>query len=426
MNACRQIHVASLVAFMIGGAGTITIAQDAATWQVPPAVIPVDFTQEEPAPRKSLTDEGLAWEFPVTFAMLRENVTLAAVTPEAGEVFFALETEEALVDIKSKRVDAGKVEISIQSRLGRLGVEALRASVLKEIKQLLSEPRGRASDEAKDMRPPALRRYLGSRAAGLQDQQLAEAYVDRRGIELGKRQLQAALEALVAKRPRWVTRPDQAAWLKADAAKLHTEYQRLLGLLLADEHLRRCGIDLDTNIRNYAALIESKFKALHAFVTGGASTGEADGGSVRTLSREEMAGLRKALVVQGMCRFVPAVDQKDANSQWFNAQRVGTSVTGVNELLVLGALDPAQADRSDWWILVGFSEDQVQLDFPDRSGIRHEIYRDPLKRTCLRIIAKDQQRVTYEFRLKKRKSTGSGDAVVVHESPSVNHVTFPY
>lgn len=416
--------VAFLLAVIVASANATIEAQDAARWQVPPAVIPVDFTAEDPAPRKALAKTGLAWEIPITIAMLRDSVTLAAKLPEAGEVSFLMSSTEALVDVKTNRVDAGTVNISIRSRLGRMGVDALQKEVGGKINEVLAEPRKQAGQEAKTKRPADLRKYLGNRSRGMDDNALAKPYIDRRGIELGKDLLLAALEELVTERPRWATQTQQTTWIKADAETLHRDYERLLSLLIADEHLKRCGIQLDTNTRNFDALIISKFKSLHTLVTGGAES--ADSKTVQTLNREELAGLRRALVVEGVCRFVPATDDNDANSQWFNAQRIGVAVTGVPEIRVVGSLDPARGDRSDWWTLIGFQEGRMQLHFPGKSGFRHEIYQDADLRTCLRIVATKQNGVAYTFELRKRPSPTSGEPVVVHESPSESNAKFPY
>ncbi|MEO8165564.1 MAG: hypothetical protein ABI619_09225 [Betaproteobacteria bacterium] len=417
-------HAALLLALVIGSASLPADAQDAARWQVPPSVIPVDFTVEDPAPRKALAKTGLAWEIPITFAMLRENLTLGVKVPEAGEVSFLMSTKDALVDIKTNRVDAKTVNIAIRSQLGRMSVEALEKEVKDKIETILTEPHKVAADEAKKKKPEEMRKYLGPPGRALKDDELAKPYIERRKVELGKNQFSAALEEVVTQRPRWATQPQQAAWIKADGFTLREEYGKLYALLLADEHLRRCGIQLDTNTRNFDALIKGKFISLHKLVTGGA--GSTDTNTVQALNRDELAGLRKALVVEGICQFVPATDGSDANSQWFNAQRIGVSVTGVPQIRVVGSLDPAQGDRSDWWALVGFQEDQVQLSFPDKTDFRHELYQDAGQRTCLRIIATSQKSVAYTFELRKRTSPASGVAVVVHESPGESNAKFPF
>lgn len=418
-------HSCSYVVAILGLASSQIAAQDAARWQVPPAVVPIDFTVEDPAPRKALAKTGLAWEIPVAFPMLRQSVTLEAKTPEAGEVSFQMTTKDALVDIKTSRVDAKTMKISIHSQLGRMSVAALEKEVTDKIEVVIAEPRKEAAEEAKRKRPEELRRYLGTAARALKDEELAKPYIDRRKIELGRDLLSAALDEVVAQRPRWATQTQQATWLKADGFVLRKEYERLYALLLAHEHLKRCGIDLDTNTRSFDALIIGKFKSLHTLVTGGsASTTEES--AVQALNRDELAAMRSALVVEGICQFVPATDAGDPNSQWFNAQRIGASVTGVPQIRVVGSLDPTQGDRSDWWALVGFQEAQVQLSFPDKAEFRYELYQDDGQRTCLRIIATSQKSVAYTFELRKRSSQASGEAVVVHESPGESNAKFPF
>jgi hypothetical protein len=414
-----------VVSLAVLSCNSTALSQDEARWQVPPSTIAIDFTKQDPAPRKTLTENGLVWEFPVAFAMLRQQVTVAVKVPEEGDVRFDMKTTDALVDIETKRVDTTKVNIVLRSQLGRMGVNALQQSVRKEIHELLAEPRKRAAGEVKKKTPAALRQYLGRIARGMEDQRLSSSYVDRRGIELGKGLLHNALEEVIAQRPRWATRPEQAAWLKADGKTLHQAYERLLGLRLADEHLRRCGIRLDTNTRNFGVLIVNKFKALHAFVSGGAAAAGTPASSAQDLSREEVAGLRRSLVIEGVCQFVPATNDSDANSQWFNAQRIGSSVSSVPEIRVVGSLAPAKGDRSDWWTLVGFEDSEVKFDFPNKTGFRHELYHDPTKRTCLRIIATGNRNTAYSFKI-TRKSNTSGKAIVVHESPGKNNAKFPY
>lgn len=419
-----RLDAALLLALAIGSAASTAAAQDAARWQVPPQVIPIDFTVEDPAPRKALAVTGLAWEIPIAFAMLRQNVTLGAKVPEAGEVSFLMSTKDALVDIKTSRVDASTVNISIHSQLGRMSVEALEKEVKDKIESILTEPREEAAEEAKNKKPNELRMYLGVPGRALKDDELAKPYIERRKIELGKDLLGAALDEVVTQRPRWATQPQQAAWIKADGVTLRNEYERLYALLLAHEHLKRCGIKLDTNTRNFDALIIGKFKSLHTLVTGGAASTESN--AVQTLNRDELAGLRKALIVEGVCQFVPATNASDANSQWFNAQRIGVSVTGVPQIRVVGSLDPARGDRSDWWALVGFQEAQVQLSFPNMADFRHELYQDAGKRTYLRIVATSQKSVAYTFELRKRSTLAAGKAVVVHESPGESNAKFPF
>lgn len=426
MRLMMPTSLAMILAAAIAAAGSLVHGQDAARWQVTAAVIPVDFTDKDATPRKTLAKTGLVCELPIALAMLRESVTLAVNVPEAGDVRFLMSTTDALVDITTKRVNAGEVHILLRSQLGRMGVQSLQTEVRDKINTVLAVPREQAAAEAKQKKPAELRKYLGTRGNGLEDNALAKPYIERRGIELGKGLLNTALEELVAERPRWVTRTEQASWPKASAEQLHQEYERLLGLFLADEHLKRCGIRLDTNTRNFDALIRSKFTSLHALVTGGTLAADAESSSVRSLSREEIAGLRRALVVEGTCQFVPATDPGDANSQWFNAQRIGVSAAGVPEIRVVGSLNPAQGDRSDWWRLVGYDPDQVQLSFSEGTGFRHELHQDADQGTCLRIVATNQQSVTYTFTLRKRSSPIAGDAVVVHESPGESNAKFPY
>ncbi len=419
-----RLDAALLLILAIGSAISTADAQDAARWQVPPAVIPIDFTIEDPAPRKALAKTGLAWEIPISFPMLRQSVTLGAKVPEAGEVNFLMSTKDALVDIKTNRVDASTVNISIHSQLGRMSVEALEKEVKDKIEQILTEPRKEAAEETKQRKPEELRKYLGTAGRALKDNELAKPYIERRKIDLGKDLFRAALDEVLMQRPRWATQPEQAAWDKADGFTLHKEYGRLYALLLAHEHLKKCGIELDTNTRNFEALIQGKFKSLHTLVTGG--TGSTNQPAVQTLNTDELAAMRRALVVEGVCQFVPAADGSDANSQWFNAQRIGAAVTGVPEIRVVGSLDPAQGDRSDWWALVGYQETQVQLSFPDKADFRHELYQDAGQRTCLRIIATSQKSVAYTFTLRKRSSPAAGEAVVVHESPGESNAKFPF
>ncbi len=53
-----RLDAALLLVLAIGSATSTAGAQDAARWQVPPAVIPIDFTVDDPAPRKALAKTG--------------------------------------------------------------------------------------------------------------------------------------------------------------------------------------------------------------------------------------------------------------------------------------------------------------------------------------------------------------------------------
>jgi len=398
-------------------------AQETVRWEVPRETLTIDFASDKPAPTKALSPAGLAWEIPVGFAMLRETVTLVCKLPEAGDVELVLQTKDALVDITPNRNIPGEVKIELKSRLGRMDVESLRRRVREEIEALLAEPRKQAAEEAQQGKPADLRKYLRDQGSPppREEQALPDAYVERRTLDLGRDLLEAALEKLAADRPRWVLPDEQAAWSKATDDGLHKEYQRLLALDLAEKHLRRCGIRLDTSKRNFGVLIESKFRGLHALVSGSSASGDP-----ASLTPQERADLRDALEIQAVCRFVPATDERDGNAHWFNGQRLGSSIRGVPMIRVVGALDPAHGDLSDWWRLVGFDEQRLQLRFPDQTGFRHELYQDPQKQTCLRIVATGKQGVAYTFEISSRTASSEGQAVVVHESPDQNHAKFPF
>lgn len=407
----------------------IGFGPEAVRAQVPGAVIPIDFTDPKKTPRKKLTEAGLAWQLPVSFSMLRDSVTLAVKLPEVGQVSLPLSNGEALVEVTTKPDGANKFKIEVRSTLGRMSVEALEKKVLDEVDVLLAEPKKEAAAEAKSQGLPHCRRYLRmlDLRPPIDEGPLRKAFIERRAIELGKEAMLAALEKLVEKRTRWVTQTDQAAWLKASDEELHEEYLRLLALDLAEEHLQKCGFKLDLATRNFDKLIQAKFKGLHAIASGRADSADPQlAKAVRSFTREEMARLSISLTVRGVCEFVPAASNGDQNSQWFNGQRVGTSITGVPSIRAIGRLDSASGDRADWWTLVGYDENKTRLKFGQGEGFRYEIYQSPAKQTCLRIIATRDDAFAYSFELLKRASNGEGQPVVVHESPGNSNATFPF
>lgn len=387
-------------------------------WEVPPAAMEVDFTGDLSRVKKTLTSNGLAWEMPVAFPMLRDSLVVTAKLPEAGEVSWVMKNAFALVDVDCKRAEPKEFKITLRSRLAWMGQEQLKQTADGRIKELLSAQVAEATQEAQSKRPPELRSYFQSRNAKAprDDEALRQAYIDRRTIDLGKPLLLAALEKLIEERTAWATAEEQAAWRKASDRELFEQYQRLLSLDLAEKHLRKCGFELDTTKRGFDALIESKFMALHALSTGESSAAV----------RDDLPRLRKSLIVDAVCQYVPPGDDSDLNAQWFNGQRVGTSISGVPLVRVHGSLAAARGDHADWWTLVGFDEAKVQLRFADTTGLQYELYPSPDAQTCLRISAAGANEVHYSFELLKRSGNQDGAAVVVRESPHKNDAKFPF
>ena len=414
---------------LVGCSHEVVWSQPRTRQQIPGAVISVDFTDANKTPRKRLTEAGLSWQLPVKFSMLRESVTLAVNTPEGGQVDLVTDTDDALIEVEKTREGPTSVNLAVRSTLGRMSVEALQEQVRARIREELAEEFAQATTEAQARGPNEFRRYL--RMLGefppTAQAELSQAYVDRRGIELGKDLLRARLEKLVLKRPRWVSQSRQASWLKASDESLHEEYVRLLELDIAEEHLRKCGFELGGASRNFEKLIASRFTAVHAIATGAnASSNPEIAQAIRSITREEQARLTQALTVQGVCQFVPQTDEDDDNSQWFNGQRVGTSIATVPAVRVIGRLDAAGGDRTDWWTLLNYDEDKTRLQFADQKGLRYEVYQSPRKQTCLRVIATRDEAFAYSFDLLKRSSGGEGQAVVIHESPGNSDAKFPF
>jgi hypothetical protein len=130
--------------------------------------------------------------------------------------------------------------------------------------------------------------------------------------------------------------------------------------------------------------------------------------------------------VNTKCRFFAAVDPKDPNSHWRNGARVICLPSYVKSVRVEGTLDPARNDCVDWWTLVYFHRSKVAMHFPETPGLRHEVFQVTQDLARLRVVASGKQAASYAFELRPREGGSGIQSVVIHESPSMVDVKFPF
>jgi hypothetical protein len=144
------------------------------------------------------------------------------------------------------------------------------------------------------------------------------------------------------------------------------------------------------------------------------------------LTPAEQSQLRAAISVTLLCRFYPAADPRDPDSQWFNGQRVACRAKGVASIRLEGRLDPAGRDRVDWWLLEGYDPQTVRLDYEKNPAFRVEPPYLVEGGARVRVVALGDKPVDYALELRPVKTSSGKLNVVIHESPSPSDRTFPY
>jgi hypothetical protein len=360
----------------------------------------------------------------------RDRVTIEAKLPEPGQFEVEQTNPVSVVEVRtlSGSDRSGRAEFVLKVK--PLTLKALQKSAEQIARKALEEPRKAAREEADGKKPPALKEYLLAHRISPPDgpDRLREMYVDVRSAELGTEELQAEWDRLREKRKSWVSQADEKAWETASTQERMKAYGALLTSDLADEHLRAFGLEITTTRSTFANVLATKVAGIHQLLTGSGGDSDEGGSSTRSspLLPTEITRLGKSLTVTATCRFIPAVNPEDPNARWFNAQRVTCLARHVAVIRVEGQLNPGQGDRVDWWILQDFDAVAVAMTFPDEPAIHHQLFSDLPGPARLRIAAADDAAVTYAFELRPRAPGPAGQRVVVHESPSMVDIEFPY
>ncbi len=413
------------------------LAQEEVKWEVAKEIYTLDFANPATAARPTFLPEGFAYEVPLNFVMFkRAKVTIQAKFPEAGRFDVAQTNPAARVEVKQISTAAQEAKFEVTLRIEPLSFEDVKRrgadvalKALDEFRQKVREEI--ANEEKKDKRDKQYREsYLRKNKVRVPEQEPAihDLYEKVRTAELGVALIRTRLKELADKRPEWFSAEDQVPWANTPGWDLLSTYADLLAFDLADEHLKRWGLTYEPTRRTYTSLIRTKLIGLHAAVTGNAGGGKDSevGKAVRALGPKDLEKIRNWLTVTTACRFYPTTDPDDPNSQWFNAQRVMCQARGIATIRVEGQLDPAHHDRSDWWTLVEFDPATAAIDLPQDPGLRCELFPQEQNRQHLRIGARGDGPVTYSFRIRPRVAPPGGRPVVVHESPSLVGVKFPF
>lgn len=426
----RQV-VSIVFAFAVGSvlcmSGARTGLCQEPRWESPPATITLELASEKEGARPSFLTRGFAWVGPIEFAMLRETVTIAAKHIEPGTVELVVKTKDAQVEIKPGEVTDSESRFNVRGKMPALDRQGAMTQARETIQPVLAPHVEQARQGAERMSNQEMERYLRQQrvVSPAEPEALKKVYAETRGVELGAADLRAALVKFARERPSWVSTQDEEEAKRAAPQQLLAGYLRLLQLRIAERHLQRCGVDLDTSRRNFEALILSKLDGVHAVMRGVPPGNEEAARGVRTLTALEMAGLKKALTVALEIQFFPATVPGDGNSQWFGAQRVACSARGAGVIRVHGRLSPP-SDPCDWWTLRGYDPAKHQIQVAEGAGLRPEYFPDG-DVTRLRIVSQSPGEIPYTLEIATRGTMAvEGVPIELHEAPVVSDAKFPY
>lgn len=397
------------------------------SWQVPPELIPYDFTAKRAEQRASFADDGFAWEFPLALVMLqRDAVRIEARLGEPGRFELSLTSPDALVELSAPQIENGIGRITLTSRVPKVDRRELRKRAMAVSEKLLTAEMEAARTESTSRTPQQMARFLREIGVSVpaQPENLSDQFIRQRAVEQGQDKLRMALEQFGTQRAAWINEEDRRSWKSASPRELMTSYFRLVEWDLADQHLKSLGLNLETSRRNAESVLLEKLEAAHALLTG--RTINADDLTrqlVQKLTPDETARLRAKVAVTGHVRLYPAVDALDPNAQWFHAQRVACSARGASTILVHGRLDPGRHDATDWWTLTGYAADKVALRW--KSGnCRHDLFPDRDQRARLRVLA--DAPTDYSFEIVWLDGDRDLPPIILHESPSLPNTKFPF
>jgi hypothetical protein len=377
-------------------------AQSDLRFAVPKQALELDFTSANDARREQFREDGLCYQLPLAFTLLKhDRVTIVGQFPEPGHFVVELLNPKAVVEVQNVEVQGKQGSAAIVARLELLTFKS-------------------AKDRAQQAISNEFERIKASTTKAEFEEKLAQA-------------LRPRIEAIVKQYPRWTTSKERESWETADGTELLAPYERLLTGQIVATHLTELGLPTDFNVPGYLELLENKLEAVQLIRSGAIAeknpkTGAPDEFVARTLRQltpAEQAAVREALTVSLQCRFYPQIDAQDPNSQWFLGQRVTCLARGIAKVRVEGQLDPEKNDLVDWWILDGYIPQKVNVELPKSTHFKIDAPYVDEKGARLRVVAKGRKAVKYHFELTPLPGV-QGVTVTVHESPALVGARFPY
>jgi hypothetical protein len=410
-----------------------TVALGQVPWVVPETVQTIDFSSQNSARTIVFRDDGMAIEVPRGFPMIRhEKVTIVARLPEPGRFDIELTNGQAMVEVNNLGVKDGQATAEIVAKLPVRGWEEIRQMALEQLDKILQPHWAAAEREMKARGPAQQLQLLKSRKIPIPEDRDELLPISTRllAVERGAGDVRREVQKFARERPIWISKFDTAKWSGKDGIALATDYQRLFGLIVAEEYLQRWGLKFDADTRQFDSLLETKIAGVHGLRSGlsieRSEEGTKANRAVAALAPDDRDRIRQALAVTLKCRFFPATDAGDPNSQWYNGQSVTCRAKGVKSVRVEGKLDPARQDRVDWWQLNGYDHNEVHLSFTENPAVRVVPPFVDRESARLRVVAQGDEAVDYWFEFQPRPTSVTGQKVIIHESPSQPRARFPF
>jgi len=403
------------------------------TWVVPETEQTIDFSTQNANRTIVFRDDGMAIEVSRGFPMIRhDKITIVATLPEPGRFDVEQMNPRAIVEVNNLGVKDGLAKAEIVARLPVRGWGEIRKMALEKLDEIL-QPYWPAAEKEMKIRGPAQQLQL------LKFHKIPEPEnrddllpISTRILAVGRAagDIRRKADEITRERPIWISKFDKTTWSRKDGIALARDYQRLFGFTVAEAYLQSWGLEFDANTRQFDSLLETKTAGVHGLRSGlsieRSKEGAAAGRAVAALSPDDRDRIRQMLEVKLKCRFFPATESSDPNSQWYNGQWVTCRAKGVKSIRVEGKLDPAEKDQVDWWRLDGYDPATVYLRFTENPAVRVEppfVHRETAR---LRVVAEGDEAVDYWFEFQPRPSAVTGQQVLIHESPSQTKTNFPF
>lgn len=428
------------LACLMGLAQCATAQLPEVVWRVPPKDVTVKWKSLTLAsegrevrfqPKLALTSSGYGAETLQSFVMLKHRkVTITSEMPEPGLFEVVVDSPDSQVEVKTIETTNEKTVVEIVTLLPMMSRDDLSDAAKKVIAEYVKPHLAKAQQEAKDKKTDAMKSLLRiyKEPVPKDDAKVREAYVPIKAVDLGEKEVKVALDDWLDQRKAWFSDEDRAAWRAAkEPEECYRTLKRVIECDEANKYLQSIDIDLELKQRNAETLVMGKFDGVYALLSGKTVDEEESRegrDEVRSLTQDEMARFRAALIVHARCHFVPNVDKADGNAQWFHGQRVLCLARGISGVTITGSLNPKGGDRVDWWQLLDYSPDQVAMIVKENPRLKSEVIVDR-NATCLRLWCEGTEPVSYTVQFQPRKSS-KGAAVEIHESPASAQVKFPF
>lgn len=417
-------------------------------WVVPETTQTVDFRADNPARRAVFLEDGMAFEVPLSFYLIKQRrLTIVAEPPEHGGRFDVTVTNpKAALRVENPRIENGQCRAELIVALPQLSAEPLQQETQNQLDSIEREAARQAELEADDKTPLQQREYLQQRKqpAPADDNRLRDQFVRQRQDDLIHADVLRRLKDLARQKDAWFTATQIKDWQQKDAARLLAEYRAVYPFEFADRSLRDIGFQLDANVVGYRNFLSAKLAAIDAVILGKTIRKEREPGdpasgeteeqraerlqamrAVSALNPDQLRHLRELMTATLAVRFYTHSDKKDANSQWFNAQRVRCRALGVAAIRVQGELAPASGDRVDWWQLDGYDPAKIELKVPESERFRIDPPFVSGHTARLRVTA-DGGPSKYWFEFRPATATTGKLKVIVNETNSLPNLKFPF